>query len=123
MVQTYFRFEVTQQRRCQRTHTLTIPTGGTKKRERVENVEHCSLPVQKWIDSRDIITNQATYPIPYRVLNMTCPLIVRGTSRSIWISYDEGMSILSCCPNPPINTFFRLYLTTRTHPILYSKGP
>jgi hypothetical protein len=46
MVRTYFRFEVTQQRRRQRTHTLTIPAGGAKKRERVENVEHRSLPVQ-----------------------------------------------------------------------------
>jgi hypothetical protein len=50
----------------------------------------------------DTITSQATYPIPYRVLNTICPLIVRGTPRSIWTSYEEGTSILSCCANTRI---------------------
>ena len=69
-----------------------------------------SLPVpKKRVNLRDTITGQATYPIPYRVLNITCPLVVRGTSRLIWISHDEGTSIISCCANPRINTALRLY--------------
>ena len=65
-----------------------------------------------------------TYPIPYRVLNITCPLIVRGTSRSIWISYEEGTSILSCSGNPP-NQYLHLHMPNEpcTHPILPSKEP
>ena len=75
----------------------------------MEDVKHRSLPVPNGSILRDTITCQATHPIPYRVLNITCPLIVRGTSRSIWISYEDGSSILSCRANPKINTALRLY--------------
>jgi hypothetical protein len=50
-----------------------------------------------------------TYPIPYLVLNMTCPLIVRGTSRSIWISNVEGRSIESRYSTPSVSARFNSF--------------
>ena len=67
------------------------------------------LACPKRVNLKDTIIIQATYPISYSVLGITCPLIIRR--RSIWISYDEDTSILSCCP---INTALRLYYLVPT---------
>ena len=39
--------------------------------------------------------HRKTNPAPYLVLNIICPLIVLGTSKSIWMSYVEGLSNVS----------------------------
>jgi len=91
-----------------------------KSGERETSLVVCS----KRVSFKDTIKSQATYPIPYRVLNITCPLIVRGTSRSIWTSYEEGMSIFSCCANLCINTTPSLISKEYcSHLILPPKGP
>ena len=67
---------------------------------------------------KNTIRSQATYPIPCSVLYITCPLIIRGR-RSIWISYEEDMSILSCCRNQ----YRPSLIQSSTHTILPPKGP
>lgn len=45
-------------------------------------------------------TKPKTHPAPYRVLNIICPLIVLGTSKSICTSYLDGLSNPSLYSSP-----------------------
>jgi hypothetical protein len=62
---------------------------------------------------------RARCPRPYRVRNMTCPEIVRGTSRSIWMSWLDGFSSVSCSSARPTRPSAACTERSRdAHPIL-----
>jgi hypothetical protein len=66
-------------------HALYVPAVLAAQREAVEDVEQGSLAVARFVNYYKVYSpgGGKTYPAPYRVLNMICPLIVLGTSRSI----------------------------------------
>jgi len=66
-----------------------------------------SIEPQSWINHG---IKRGAHPAPYLVLNITCPLIVLGTSKSICTSYFEGLS------SPSL--YSSLNLATSRYPVL-----
>lgn len=81
-----FGLEVAEEGGSDGSHALYVATWRASEGKGVKDVKERSLAEDFSVRIIEDGCVFYTYPAPYRVLNMICPLIVLGTSKSIWTS-------------------------------------